>query len=442
VDLWHRTFAPTLKDELKDLHDAYGPRESTKCIKAAFDAPLYAAFGNGDCSMLHDSGLFNVRGIWIWGILYNLAYEQYGDDRYAWLLNVFESQYTDRPRPGLPMPLQTHHADIDFARLGDIDYPDADFSPGGDANISVNGVLRQGCSHFPMYGMLVLRANGDDPMAPAASLYYGPHQAGHQSPAALHLDVHSGGRALTEAPRDHGYEKPTYLTWVRSTIAHNTVCIDERSMFPYDFATQSVFEADKWRDRLSAGELIQFEPGQHYHLARVRNDNVYPGVNLDRTVVVAAGYVLDVYRVTADTAHQIDWAVHCVGQIEANGDSVQLGSRRGYRHFEDARRLPAADGQVCLQWDCGGADQTLLLLPPAGADVLIAEDFVPHQERLLGELTPVPRRTCIIQRAHGADALFVALWPHAAPPETFSATGGARDDITVSIDTDTVVLPA
>lgn len=432
IDLWHRELPSANKNDLQDLHFAYGPR-GNKCFKAAFDAPLYAMFGNGDFSMVHDSGLYNIRGVWIWGLLYNLAYDAYGDPNYAWLLNRIEKEYgPDRERPGLPMPLQTHHADVDFARLRSADYPAAAFAPTGNAAISLCGRLHRGCSHFPAHGTVVLRGDAKDPNGPGASLFYGPHQAGHQSPAALHLDIHLAGRPVTEAPREHGYDKPTYLTWVRTTVAHNTVVVDENAMFPYDCESQAVFEADSWRDSLSDSQLVYFAPGRDFHAVRVVNDNVYPGVVLDRTVIVTAAYVLDVYRVTADRPRDLDYAVHCVGRIPAPAAAtpIALGDRRGYHHLENAKSFTPT-GPVTLDWDCAGAPQTTILLPPAGAEVTLADDFVPCQDRQFGELTDVPDRTCLLVRLPASQALFLSLWPTPSdkPPELILEQGNAATDL-------------
>jgi len=69
-------------------------------------------------------------------------------------------------------------------------------------------------------------------------------------------------------------------------------------MFPYDFETASIWEADNWRERPSDGVLELFQPERAFKAVRASNTAVYPGVRLDRTVVVTPRYVLDVFRVS------------------------------------------------------------------------------------------------------------------------------------------------
>ncbi len=57
VDLWHAHLPAQLDPHDADLHRAYGP-EGTRNLKAAFDAPLYQTFPNGDFSLLPPSRCF------------------------------------------------------------------------------------------------------------------------------------------------------------------------------------------------------------------------------------------------------------------------------------------------------------------------------------------------------------------------------------------------
>ena len=48
--------------------------------------------------------------MWTWGPLHELAYQAYGDPKYAWLLARIEREYADSPGrsyPNLPMSLQS-----------------------------------------------------------------------------------------------------------------------------------------------------------------------------------------------------------------------------------------------------------------------------------------------------------------------------------------------
>jgi len=104
--------------------------------------------------------------------------------------------------------------------------------------------------------------------------------------------------------------------------------------------------------------------------------------------------------------------MHCVGRIPAPAGAtpIALGDRRGYRHLENAKSFTPT-GPVTLDWDCGDTPQTAILLPPDGAEVILSDDFVPCQDRQLGEPTDVPERTCVLVRLPATQALFLSLWP-------------------------------
>lgn len=415
IDLWHKELPMLQQDDLADSHRAYGPL-GVRTVKAAYDAPFFLTFGNGDLSQLSDSGLVNLRGVWIWGIIYNKAYEAYGDPKYAWLLNRMESDYKTRDYPGVPMPLQTDRGDIDFVRLKHVSYPCGRWSLARDTNIGFSGRQTKGSSCLPTYGAAVMRV-GTDAASPGAFVYFGPHAAGHQHPAALHADIHIGGLCLTDAPRMKDYNDPLYLTWARTTVAGNTVVVDEQSMFPYDFSTDSIFECDRWRDNISDGELLAFSPGKSMASVRVRNVNVYPGVVLDRTLVVSREGVLDVYRVTANRRCQFDYVWHCVGPlpVPAGARPVSLGKARGYMHLTHARALALNKGRS-LEWGCEGQVCRCALAGGAGKQLILADDPPICEVLCLGEFKVIRERKTLIQRIKSRNACFATFWSVGALP--------------------------
>jgi hypothetical protein len=426
-DLWHYAF-PTLKqDDLHDAHRAYGPNGS-KTLQAAYDAPFRLTFGNGDLSLLSDSGLANMRGTWIWGVIYDKAYEAYRQPHYAGLLNQIEKDYPERQRPGIPMSLHTHFGDMDFVRLKYDRYPAGRISFGGRGRVGLTGVQQGSSSLAPSFGAAVLRADSGD-RAPSAYLYYGPHIAGHQHPAALHTDIHIGGRRLTDAARLAGYEDPLYLTWGRTTLAANTVVVDGKSMFPYDFPTESIWECDRWRDSISDGELRQFQVESDFSAVRAINPNVYPGVLLDRTVTVSASGVLDVYRVVSDSVRQFDYVFHCTGRIPvpAHAHPVRLGTARGYQHLTAARALPSGTPPM-LEWQSEGESCRCVFAAIPGARLILAQEPVPPPKaKGLGELTFDSARTAVMQRVRAKSAVFASFWAVGQDPIALQRVQGRAD---------------
>lgn len=428
-DLWHYPF-PTLKqDDLYDVHRAYGPQGS-RTLQAAYDAPFRLAFGNGDLSLLSDSGLANLRGTWIWGILYDKAYEAYRQPHYAWLLNQIEKDYTQRQRSGIPMSLQTHRGDLDFVRVKHDRYPAGRFSFAGRKPVGLTGLHQGASSLAPTFGAAVLRADAGR-QAPSAYLYYGPHIAGHQHPAALHADIHIRGCRLTDAARLTGYSDPLYLTWGRTTVAANTVVVDGQSMFPYDFPTESIWECDRWRDSISDGELHGFQTASDFSAVRAINQNVYPGVRLDRTLAVCAAGVLDVYRVTAETRRQFDYVFHCTGRVVAPAGArpVSLGTARGYQHLSDARRLPAG-ARLRFDWTVSGQTARCVFAElPQARMILAREPEAKPKSKALGELDFDPARTTLLYRVYAQTAVFASFWSVGPDPvELRRQAGPGKDD--------------
>ncbi|MHB0938152.1 MAG: alginate lyase family protein [Armatimonadota bacterium] len=432
IDLWHAELPMQRQDDGHDVHRTYGPR-GTKTLKVAFDAPFYLAFANRDLSLLSDTGLVNLRGVHVWGPIYEKAYEAYEDEKYAWLLNIIEREYVERKYPELPMSLQTVHSDLDFVRLKHESYPEGRFSLVEDCRLAPLARHEKGCTLFSSFGGAVLRSDPADEDAPAAFLFWGPHNAGHQSPAALHLDLHAG-QPITSAPELGGYDDPDYLTWIRTTIAHNTVTVDEAPMFPYDFTTESIWECDHWRDTVSDGELLLFQPDADFSAMRARNENVYPGVLLDRTVIATKGYIIDAFRVISEQEHQYDWAAHCVGDIPAPADAqrIDLGDRRGYRHLTDACILPASDPLIC--WPCGKGKVALRLISPKGTQLILARDPL-DVTKGYGGLAPLEPHASLIARARCRSTVFLALWQIGDGPLNFGLReGDAASELLVIVE--------
>lgn len=440
VDLWHRAWPSLMQDDGFDDHRGWGPK-GTKPLTAAFDAMLYQVFPNGDYSLLHDNGLGNLRGAGAWSNVLGKAFEVYREPRYAWALRHINRGVVASAGGPVPAWFGEDRFVADFVRLELRDFPAGENPLEHDRVFSLTGRHEAGCSLFPTHGSAVLRSDPLDDRAPAAYLYWGPHSAGHRSPAALHMDIHALGRRVTTAPHlyDAGYGDPRHKTWFRTTLAHNTVAIDERSMFPYDFEGASLWECDHWRDTVSDGVLECFQPGRDFKAVRASNDNVYAGAKLDRTLVVTRDCVLEVFRVTAEPSRCLDWVVHCLGRFGAlpASEPIDMGSQPGYRHLEGARLLPAQVGWTTLPFELGEQPARCSLWRDGAPDsrLIVASDPAPCQRKPYGELTAPQPRTSLILRTRAATALFISLWSFGADVTGGAVQGQAGTDVTVELST-------
>lgn len=79
IDLWHAKLPGLLGPFLGSAnHEEYGPA-GERSIKAFLDAPFYYAFPNGSFARIGDSGKDRLS----YHPIYELAYEEYKDDKYA-----------------------------------------------------------------------------------------------------------------------------------------------------------------------------------------------------------------------------------------------------------------------------------------------------------------------------------------------------------------------
>ncbi|MCE9589131.1 MAG: heparinase II/III family protein [Planctomycetes bacterium] len=438
VDLWRREWPSLMQDDGFDEHRGWGPK-GNKTLPAAFDALIYQAFPNGDYTLLHDQVLGNLRGTFAWWRIFNKAFEVYGEPRYAWTLNHINGGKPATADGPVPVWFTDGHADVEFVRFEGRDFPAGENPFDKDRDFSLVGKHKGGCSLFPVHGSAVLRSDPLDVNSLGAYLYWGPHWAGHRSPAALHLDIHALGLRATNAPHiySRGYDEPRHLTWVRSTIAHNTVTVDQQPMFPFDFKTESLWECDHWRDTISDGVLELFQPGADFKAARASNDNVYPGVKLDRTAVLTRDYVLDVYRVTAEKPRLLDWAMHCHGTFTevAGSEPIDLGQNLGYRHLTDARMHPQKTGWVTVPFTLGSspARGVIWLGGAPDARLIIAADPEVDGRTPIGDIAPPQPRTSLIVRSTTASALFVSIWGFGTAVEGGAVTGSAGTDAMVEV---------
>ena len=431
VDIWHAELPAQMRDDGRDLHRAYGP-EGGKCLKAAFDVPFYATLGNGEFSLLHDSGLANLRGVWTWGPLYELAYQAYGDPKYAWLLARIEREYADWPGrkyPQLPMSLQPPAGEWDFVLLKDAKLPSGHFSLEEDCRISLAGVHRQGCTLLPVTGVSILRNRPEDATGISVQMFWGPHSAGHQSPAALCLDLYANGHCLSASPQSAGYEDPLYLTWVRSTIAHNTVTVDGRPMFPYDRDGDSIWAADGERGRDSNGVLELFQAEGFFKACRASNETVYPGIRLDRTLILTDHIVLDLFRVVGAGPHRYDYAMHILGTPTTATECLSLVPFReaGYRHLENVRAIRTPTGVANLSWETAGGQLRAVVQAGNRSEFILVDDPVSEKNQALGAIEPMPRPSALIVRSRGDQAVFLSAWSMEAHDLDMTVEDGRAD---------------
>ncbi|MGQ9455658.1 MAG: heparinase II/III domain-containing protein [Armatimonadota bacterium] len=268
----------------------YGPE-----LRRMFDAPIKFAMPNLRLPAFNDSresDLKASRGI------YELGYARYADPNYLELLHVGER-------------------DSDYALwFGEPILP----SPSSQARRSAN---------YPASGYAILvRGEGED--ASWLCLKYGPHGGGHGHPDKLSFVLYARGEVVAVDPGTAYYGLPIQADWFRTSLAHNTLVINETSQNPTE------------------GKLISFGSSDGADYVVVDAGPVYEGVRFVRTVVILSRDLIIVAdQILADRPCTIDIAYHQRGEwVELlEGEPWVPSNVAGYKCLEKSTVRDVA-GQV------------------------------------------------------------------------------------------------
>jgi hypothetical protein len=280
-----------------------------------YDAPLALAFPNGDSPGFNDNAGGNVlRG----ANLYELAFARWKKPEFGRLL------------------ARSTRSGAEALLYGVEEVPTG-------AMIPEESVLMKAA------GFAMLRSGGT-----AAAVRFGMHGGGHGHPDKLNLVSFAFDRNLSLDPGSINYGVPLHTEWYRSTIAHNTVSVDQQLQSNADGTL------DEWTVKGGVTTLAATAA------------KAYPGVNLKRTVKLSAGRIDDRFECASDAEHTYDWAFHVAGKLTSSlklePQAAPLGADKGYQHITGVARA-ATDGAWWVRWDAGGASLTLRFEAAPGTEV-------------------------------------------------------------------------
>jgi len=163
----------------------------------------------------------------------------------------------------------------------------------------------------------------------------------------LNIEAKRGGRYL-----------PENTTWAKSTVAHNTLVVDETSHFDGDVNVANA----NWPQQL------YFSDAAGLQVSSAQMDNAYPGVSMRRTLIMPqiegleAPLILDLVHASSDEAHLYDLPLHYSGHImefdfAAHGNVAQrpvLGANNGYQHIWVDAEASIEDGAGAFTWILDG----------------------------------------------------------------------------------------
>lgn len=262
-----------------------------RSARRLFEAPLDLAMPDLRLPAFNDSGTANVRG----NALYELALARTGEARLA------------APLVGV------RRGSLEALLVGVEPLPE----PPAEATTSRN---------FAAAGYAVLR-HGADSNAAWACLKYGPHGGGHGHPDKLNLVLYAAGKIVGVDPGTAAYGVPIQREWFRTTIAHNTLTVDETDQ------------------REATGRSLAFGDDGAIGATLAAAGPIAEGVDYRRGVALFGQHlVLVIDLVRAEAEHTFDLAWHNAGAWESPpvGQPVTMPAKPGYQHLRDVVAVTGA----------------------------------------------------------------------------------------------------
>ncbi|HWQ53073.1 MAG TPA: heparinase II/III family protein, partial [Bryobacteraceae bacterium] len=315
----------------------------TERYRTVYDAPLVLALPDGNAPGFNDSAGGNVLTA---APLYEIAFARWKSPAYGRLLS------------------RTRRTSLEALLYG------ADETSSGPMIPGESMLLRA-----PGYGML--RAPGI-----TVAARFGMHGGGHGHPDKLNIVTFGAGKPWGVDPGSINYGVPLHREWYRTTIAHNTVSVDEQLQANVDGALED------WRTAAGATTLI------------ASANAVYPGVSLRRSIAVRKGSIEDRFECRSADEHVYDWAFHAPGRLTCSLDmeprDAPLGAANGYQHITGVTHA-RTDAAWHARWEQEGARLTLRVEPAPGTEVFTG--VAPGRN-------PADRVPCLVIRRRARQTIF------------------------------------
>src|SRR5512137_3018224 len=100
------------------------------------------------------------------------------------------------------------------------------------------------------------------------SMKYGPHGGGHGHPDKLGFVLYGRGQVLAPDPGTANYGVPIQGGWFRTTLAHNTLVVDEDSQ------------------KAAEGKCLAFLAADGFSAVMAEAGAIFPGVTFRRTAAL------------------------------------------------------------------------------------------------------------------------------------------------------------
>lgn len=272
-------------------------------FKKLFDSAIRFAYADLTTPAIHDSGHGSILGYN--SNVFEQGYKRYRDPNYLTLLK------------SVPLMLATRFQVFSNSCLWDLD------RTGATPPLNVNSINFTGVG----YGVTRL----DSPKGQTYLLLdYGPNRS-HGHPDKLNIDLFANSEQLVIDPGCIWYERPLYRRWYRTSVAHNTVVVDEKEQ------------------RACGAKCLVFAPAETLALQRAATAEPYPGVTMDRSLFLTPEYLLDIFGVFSRMTRKYDLLYHVRGDYELPAKFAPAKEKltaEGYCELGDVRSRTGSDAQI------------------------------------------------------------------------------------------------
>ena len=278
--------------------DLYGPK-----FKSMFDGPLSLAMPDLALPNFNDSGISPLESH---ADIYELAVARYHDPAYAALIAGNRSSR---------MALLFGSTNV---TPGTVRVPVASRNLAG-----------------PGYAIL---QRGADTKATWLGLKYGPHGGAHGHPDKNSFILYARGQVVAPDVGTHAYGSPLHAGWDKTTLAHNTLVVDEKSQEP------------------AQGACLAFGSERGVDFSVTDAGPIYPGVHFVRSVaMLTPAAIVFIDQIEADAPHTFDLAYHQIGTWKnlPAGEPWDSKSGAGYKYFTDANARTTNTNLLVLKTKIG-----------------------------------------------------------------------------------------
>jgi len=234
----------------------------------------------------------------------------------------------------------------------------------GAETLPDGSVLPTTSDNLPAAGYAMLRVSPAAGSIDAVAVRYGMQGGGHGHPDKLNIVIHGAGELLALDPGSISYGAPLHREWYRTTIAHNTLCVDQTSQKPVD------------------GTLEEWHVGELATTLVASAKDTTPGVTLRRSLTFRGScpekrsVLSDRFEAVSEQSHTYDWAFHCRGKLETDLNlspaAESPGTKNGYQHIASVRQC-RTDKDFTVEWTQGQSHLTLKMKGASGTTVYAGE---------------------------------------------------------------------